>query len=82
MTRRYHSIEEALAQLDAGAPSPDCRLVVSWAWWDALSESERQTYHTRCERLGVRLSVDHRISRHFVELSDVGEPPLSSEYRT
>ena len=81
MTRRYHSIEEALGEIDAGVLAKGCRLVVSWAWWDALSEAERDAYRSRCESRSVRLSADHRISRHFVEVSAVDEPPLSSEYR-
>jgi hypothetical protein len=81
VTRRYHSLDEALAALDAAAPSSDCRIVVSWEWWDALSEAERDTYRTRCGGLRVRLIVDHRISLHFVEVSAADEPPLSSEHR-
>jgi hypothetical protein len=80
MTLRYHSLEEALTAIGTAAVVSDCRLVVSWEWWDALSEPERQAYRTRCEALHVRLLADHRISRHFVEVSDSDQPPLSSEY--
>ena len=82
MTRRYHSLDEALGEIDAGALARNCRLVVSWAWWDALSETEREAYRSRCDARGVRLSADHRISRHFVEVAGLEEPPLSSEFRT
>jgi hypothetical protein len=81
MTRRYHSIDEALGEIDGGAIARNCRLVVSWAWWDALSETEREAYRNRCDARGVRLSADHRISRHFVEMAALEEPLLSSEYR-
>jgi hypothetical protein len=56
--------------------------VVSWTWRNALSKTERQMYHGRCEAAGVKLSVDRRLSRHFVEVSDLDEPPLSIECRT
>lgn len=82
MTRRFDSLDDVLAALDAGELAKRCRVVVSWGWWDALSEGERQAYRARAEELGVRLIVDHRISRHFVEVSDDDEPPLSSERRT
>jgi hypothetical protein len=81
MMLRYHSIEDALTAIGAAAVVSDCRLVVSWEWWDALSEADRQVYRARCETLRVRLLADHRISRHFVEVSDADEPPLSSEHR-
>lgn len=81
MTHRSRSLDELLGELDAGAPVTYRRVVVSWAWWDALSEEERQAYHARCEERGLKLSADHRISRHFVEVSDDDIPPLSSEHR-
>jgi len=79
---RYPSIEDALTAIGAAAVVRDCRLVVSWEWWDALSEADRQAYRVRCEALRVRLLADHRISRHFVEISDADEPRLSSEHGT
>jgi hypothetical protein len=82
MTHRCHSLDDALAELAARAPARSARIVVSWSWWDALSEPERQAYRSRCDQCGVRLSADHRISRHFVEVVGDDEPPLSSEYRT
>jgi len=81
VTHRYQSLDEALAAIDAGGLAGDCRLVVSWAWWDALSETERDAYRARCDANRVRLIADHRISRHFVEISPPDEPPLSSEHR-
>jgi hypothetical protein len=81
VTRRYHSLEEALAAIEGGAAVGNCRLVVSWTWWDALSEAERDAYRARCDAIRVRLIADHRISRHFVEVSTTDEPPLSSEHR-
>jgi hypothetical protein len=77
---RYHSIEDALTAIGAAAVVSDCRLVVSWAWWDTLSEAERQAYRVRCDALRVKLLADHRISRHFVEISAADEPRLSSEH--
>ena len=77
---RYHSIEDALTAVGAAAAVSGCRLVVSWEWWDALPEADRQAYRVRCEALNVRLLADHRISRHFVEVSDADEPRLSSEH--
>ena len=79
MTHRFHSLDEALARIDPGAPANSARIIVSWTWWDALSEAQRDTYRTQCELRGVRLSADHRISRHFVELTGGDVPPLSSE---
>jgi hypothetical protein len=81
MTRRYQTLEEALLEIHAGAVPHGSRIVVSWAWWDGLSEAERSAYEVRCEARGVRLSADHRISRHFVEVSGPETPPLSSEHR-
>ena len=46
-----------------------------------LSEHERDAYHKRCTDRGIELTADDRISRHFVEIIDGGEPPLSSERR-
>ena len=75
------TLEEALVEIDAGTlPHGSC-IVVSWAWWDALSEAERDAFRARSDAHGVRLSADHRISRHFVEISDGLTPPLSSERR-
>ena len=79
--RCYRSLEEALAEIDAGTLPFGSRIVVSWAWWDALSEAERNTYQSRCDTRGVRLSTDHRISRHFVEVTGPETLPLSSEHR-
>ena len=80
MTHRFNSLDEALARIDPGAPANSSRIVVSWSWWDALSEAERDAYTAKCEARGVRLSADHLISRHFVELSGGDVPPLSSEW--
>lgn len=80
VTLRYHSLEEALLQFDAGALPNGCRIVVSWGWWDTLSDTERDSYRTRCEVRGVRLSTDHQISRHFVEINGSDAPPLSTEH--
>ena len=41
MTHRYTTLAEALAAVDAGAGPKGSRIVVSWAWWDALSEAGR-----------------------------------------
>ena len=79
MTHRFDSLEAAIADIGAGASANGRRIVVSWAWWDALSETEREAYRTRCDDRAVRLTADHRISRHFVEVADADEPPLSSE---
>ena len=81
MTHRYTSLEEALADVNAGAVPTGSRVVVSWAWWDGLSEPERNGYESRCDARGVRLSTDHRISSHFVEVSGPETLPHSSEQR-
>lgn len=81
MTHRSRSLDDVLAEFGVGAPVTHRRVVVSWAWWDALSEDERRTYQARCDERGLKLSADHRISRHFVEVSDDDVPPLSSEHR-
>jgi hypothetical protein len=80
MAQRFDSLEAAIADMGAGTDAAGRRIVVSWAWWDALSEPERDTYRARCADRAVRLTADHRISRHFVEVADVDEPPLSSEH--
>ena len=41
MTHRFDSLEAAIADIGAGASANGRRIVVSWAWWDALSETER-----------------------------------------
>ena len=81
MTHRYDSLDEALGAIDTGAAVGNYRVVVSWTWWDALPEAEQDAYRARCEALRVRLIADHRISRHYVEVTTSDEPPLSSEYR-
>lgn len=81
MTHRYNTLDEALAEAHADAVPTGSRIVVSWEWWDNLSEVERNTYQSRCDARGVRLSTDHRISRHFVEVSGPETLPLSSEHR-
>lgn len=81
MTRRSHTLDEALAALDDGTLANVSRLVVNRAWWDALSGKERTAYRQRCLDHGVQLSADDRISRHFVEVVNKDEPPLSSERR-
>ena len=79
---RFHSLSEALASVEAGNITPGSRIIVSWAWWDRLSEPDRDAYRARCEAYGIGLNADHRISRHFVEIADSEDPPLSSERRT
>ena len=82
MNHLYATLEEALAPINADAVPNGSRIVVSWAWWDGLTEEERNSYQSRCDTRGVRLSTDHRISRHFVEVSGPDTLPLSSEHRT
>jgi len=81
MTHRYNTLEDALAEVHSGAVPSGSRIVVSWTWWDELSDADRNAYQSRCDARGVRLSTDHRISRHFVEVSGPETPPLSSEHR-
>jgi hypothetical protein len=81
MTRRYTSLDEAVADIPVGTPARGVRIVVNRTWWDELSEAERRAYRVRCDDRGVGLTADDRISRHFVELAGVDEPPLSSERR-
>lgn len=81
--QRRTTLDAALRDVEAGALSKVTRIVVSRAWWDALSDSERDDYQRRSLDGGVELSTDHRISRHFVEvIGEEGEPPLSSESLT
>jgi hypothetical protein len=79
--RRCRSLDEALSKIEAGTLPRGSRIVVSWDWWDALSEVERDAFRARSDLRGVSLSADHRISRHFVEVSDGVTPPLTSERR-
>ena len=79
MSHRFDSLDEAIADISDGTSASGRRIVVSWAWWDALTEAERDAYRARCGDRAVRLTADHRISRHFVEVADEDEPPLSSE---
>lgn len=83
MTHRSRSLDEALTEIESGSHGNVSRIVVSRQWWNALSEQERDQYHRRCGDRDVELSVDDRISRHFVEVVDRGggEPPLSTEHR-
>ena len=81
MTHRSRSLEEALAEVESDAGAKVSRIVVSRQWWDALSERERDIYQRRCADRSVELSADDRISSHFVEVVDEGDPPLSSERR-
>jgi hypothetical protein len=85
MMQRRTSLDEALRDLEAGTLSGVSRVIVSRGWWDALSSAERDRYHHRAVALGVTLSADDLISRHFVELvegtDEGGAPPLSSERR-
>ena len=83
--QRRSSLDDALRELEAGTLAGIVRIVVSRSWWDALSPIERDGGQRRAERLGVALTADDRISRHFVELVEAsdeeGSPPLSSERR-
>jgi hypothetical protein len=81
MTGRSETLDDALAAVDSGALTNVSRIVVSRAWWDALSATQQDRYHQRCLDRGVTLSADDRISRHFVEVVREDEPPLSSERR-
>ena len=81
MSYRFGSLGQALARIDTGSPSQGYRIVVNRDWWDALSETERDAYLAQCSERGVTLSADDRISRHFVELAGIDEPPLSTEHR-
>ena len=58
MTHRYTTLEEALAASNAGAVPSGSRIVVSWEWWDALSETERNAYQSRCDARGALLVFD------------------------
>lgn len=81
MTRRSQTLDDAIAEIDHGTLVDVDRIVVSRAWWDALSVAERNTYRQRCIDRSVQLSADDNISRHFVEVVTKDEPPLSSERR-
>lgn len=81
MTTRSQTLEDALTAIEKRHLTNVSRIVVSRAWWDALSAGERSAYRNRCTGLGVELSADDRISRHFVEVITKDEPPLSSERR-
>lgn len=81
MTTRSQTLDDALAAIEKRQLTSVSRIVVSRAWWDALSSGERSAYRNRCSGLGVELSADDRISRHFVEVITKDEPPLSSERR-
>lgn len=81
MTRRSQSLDDALGEIDAGTLANVARIVVSERWWDDLSGDQRRAYTRRCVDHGVELSVDDRISLHFVELVGKSDPPLSSERR-
>ena len=79
---RFDTLSDALASAEAGEVRAGSRIIVSWAWWDSLSEAERDAFRARCAAYGIKLNADHRISRHFVEIVDAEDPPLSSELRT
>ncbi|HEX6053657.1 MAG TPA: hypothetical protein VFZ21_30520 [Gemmatimonadaceae bacterium] len=81
MTSRSQTLDDALAAIASGKLENVSRIVVNRAWWDALSLAERSSYRKRCGDHGVELSADDRISRHFVEVVNRDEPPLSSERR-
>jgi hypothetical protein len=85
MMQRRSTLDEALRDIEAGVLARASRIIVSRRWWDALSTAERDRYHHRAAALGVELSADELISRHFVEVVDVADeedtPPLSSERR-
>ena len=81
MTFRSQSLAQALAELDAGTLANVARIIVSEQWWDGLSNDERRGYTRRCVERGIELSVDDRISSHFVELGGKNDTSLSSERR-
>lgn len=80
MIARRDTLEQALREVEAKVLRGAATIVVSRAWWDALSPHERDGYHRRAERAGLKLHADDAISAHFVEVRGGDEgPPLSSE---
>ena len=84
--QRRSTLEDTLGDVEAGRLAGVSRVVVNRAWWEGLSRAERDAFHGRCDRRGIGVSADDRISRHFVEVieesDEGGRPPLSSERPT
>lgn len=81
MIRRRDSLAVTLHEIETGDLEGVAVIVVSREWWDGLVAGERGVFRQRCERRGIALRSDERLSRHFVELGSAAEAPLSSERR-
>lgn len=81
MIRRRDSLAETLGEIERGDLTGVAVVTVSLSWWGAEPADRQALLRERCQRVGVGLRVDDRLSRHFVELSDAPvSPPLSSEH--
>lgn len=80
MLTRRDSLTQALRDVEARALSGASIIVINRGWWDELSVTEQDAYRTRAARADVELRVDEDISRHFVEIRDRDEGPLSTEH--
>lgn len=78
--RRRDSLPSTLREIEVGDLTGIGVIVVSRGWWDELHLGEQTALRVRCDRLGIALRADDRLSRHFVELGGCPvTPPLSSE---
>jgi len=80
LLRRRDSLASTLHEIESGGLKGVGVIVVSRGWWDECHLSEQTAFRLRCDRQGIALRADDRLSRHFVELgSRPIAPPLSSE---
>lgn len=83
LIRRRDTLAEMLDEIERGDLAGVAVVAVSKARWDEEPARQQALLRERCERAGVALRVDDRLSRHFVELGDAPvDPPLSSERHT
>jgi len=83
MIVRRDTLAQALDELETGALTGASVVVVSRAWWEALSAGERDAYRTRAGQAGIALRADDAMTSHFVEVRGGStEPPLSTEHPT
>jgi hypothetical protein len=79
MIERRSSLDDVLADVDAGRLRGVTRAIVNRPWWDGLPPVARTELQRSCVERGIELFADDRVSPHFVEAVGDSDDPLGSE---